>query len=106
MRSICNNVLFIYRIKIEGLPKSKRLIDMVRRSIKRKLVKARIILNQTIQKILEINHNRKRLRFLKNAQLKEADLNQELKILNKIAAQQARLIRHYEDTLYQRESGN
>ncbi len=76
---------------------------MVKRSIKRKLVKARIILNQTIQKILEINRNRKRLRYLKNAQLKEADLNQELKILNKIAAQQARLIRHYEDTLSHRD---
>lgn len=85
------------------MPKSKRLVDMVKRSIKRKLVKARIILNQTIQKILEINRNRKRLRYLKNAQLKEADLNQELKILNKIAAQQARLIRHYEDTLSHRD---
>ena len=103
MQSICNNILLFSWTKIEGLPKSKRLVDMVRRSIKRKLVKARIILNQTIQKILEINHNRKRLRYLKNAQLKEADLNQELKILNKIAAQQARLIRHYEDRLYQQD---
>lgn len=69
------------------------------RAIKRRLIKAKIILNQTIQKILDINHSRKRLPFLENRQVEGQALEEELKLLNKIAAQQARLIRHYEDTL-------
>jgi len=76
---------------------------MVTKSTKRRLLKAKMILNQTIQKILEINHSRKRLSYFKDTVHREDNLNQELKILNKIAAQQARLIRHYEDTLGHRE---
>lgn len=72
------------------------------KSIKRKLLNAKIILNQTIHKILEINQSRKRLIYLENSSMRERDLNDELKLLNKIAAQQARLIRHYENTLSSR----
>lgn len=72
---------------------------MMKRSMKRKLVRARMILNQTVQRILDINHTRKRLPYLDNAHVKERALDEELKVLNKIADHQARLIRHYEDTL-------
>jgi len=71
----------------------------MKRSIKRKLVKAKMTLSQTVQKILDINHHRKRLTFLDNAVHKERALNEELKVLNKIAAHQARLIRYYENSL-------
>ncbi len=81
----------------------KAYLGMMKRSIKRKLVKAKVTLNQTVQKILDINHTRKRLPFLDNAVHKEQALNEELKILNKIAAHQARLIRYYESSL--EESG-
>jgi hypothetical protein len=72
---------------------------MMKRSIKRKLVKARMILNQTLQKILDINHHRKRIQHLEDTRQREVALSEELKVLNKIANYQARLIRHYEDTL-------
>lgn len=75
---------------------------MMTRAIKRKLVKAKITLNLTIQKILDINQARKRLAYLQNPAVKERSLSEELKLLNKIAAQQARLIQHYESTI----SGN
>ena len=58
-----------------------------------------MILNQTVQRILDINHTRKRLPYLEDKHKKEEALVEELKVLNKIADQQARLIRHYEDTL-------
>lgn len=74
----------------------------MKRAIKRKLVKARMILNQTVQKILDVNHHRKRLQYLEDTRKKEAALGEELKVLNKIADYQARLIRHYEDTLENR----
>ena len=69
------------------------------KSIKRRLLKAKITLNHTIHKILQINHSRKRLPYLEDGRFKERALNEELKVLNKIAAQQARLVRHYEETL-------
>ncbi len=74
----------------------------MKRSMKRKLVKARMILNQTVQRMLDINHTRKRLPYLDNARVKERALDEELKVLNKIADHQARLIQHYENTLGKR----
>lgn len=74
---------------------------MMTRSIKRKLLKARINLNHTIQKILDINRNRKKLPFSKNADLRKKNLELELKVLNKIAEQQATLIKKYESALEQ-----
>lgn len=69
---------------------------MTKRSMKRKLVRARIALNQTIQKILEINRNRKRLSFYPDPGEQEEQFTEELKVLNKTAEQQAHLVRRYE----------
>lgn len=73
----------------------------MKRSIKRKLSRARIALNTTIEKILDINRKRKTLQLTKNAESKEEELNQELKLLNKIADRQAKLVRKYEQTMHQ-----
>lgn len=75
---------------------------MLKRSIKRKLIKAKITLNQTIQKILEINRTRKKLPYSNNAHQKQNNLNEELKVLNQIVKHQAKLIQKYEQFL----SGN
>ena len=69
------------------------------RSIKRKLVKARIALNQTVQKILDINRKRKNLTFLENANIQRQHLETELRVLNKIAEQQVGMIKKYESVL-------
>lgn len=74
-------------------------MGMMTRSIKRKLLRARISLNQTVHKILDINRRKKELRYANNTQQKERALKEELRVLNKIAEQQARLIRHYENHL-------
>ncbi|MEY4108600.1 MAG: hypothetical protein RL181_2942 [Bacteroidota bacterium] len=70
-------------------------------TIKRRLLKAKMTLHHTIQSILNINRSRKKLRFLSDeqAQPKSDALDSELKVLNKIAAQQARLVQHYESAL-------
>ena len=69
---------------------------MMTKPIKRKLLKAKISLSQTIQKILEINRKRKVLSDLENPRHLEADLNQELRVLNKLAEHQAHLVKRYE----------
>lgn len=72
---------------------------MITTTMKRRLLRARITLNQTIQKILEINRRKKGLPHVPNAQQEQAVIYEELKVLNKIAEHQAKLIRHYEVTL-------
>gem|GEM_PF-1170528 len=72
---------------------------MTKRSIQRRLLKARISLNHTIQKILDINRNRKKLEYSRRAEDRERHLNEELRVLNKMAEYQDRLIKHYERTL-------
>ncbi|HMN91537.1 MAG TPA: hypothetical protein PKD70_15840 [Saprospiraceae bacterium] len=72
---------------------------MMTRSIKRRLLKAKIILNQTIHKILEINRKKKTLPYRSNPVQEQQDISEELKVLNKIAEQQAKLIKHYEAAL-------
>jgi hypothetical protein len=67
--------------------------------MKRRLLRARITLNQTIQKILEINRKKKALPYLPNPQQEQEVIYEELKVLNKIAEHQAKLIKHYEMTL-------
>lgn len=75
-------------------------LGMKSRSIKRRLLRARISLHQTVQKILEINQSRKKLPFFENRQEKAAMIDQELKMLNKIAFNQAKLVKHYERKLH------
>lgn len=77
----------------------------MKRSIKRKLVRAKVALNTTIGKILDINRKRKVLQLYEDAAFGEDELNQELKLLNKIADRQAKLIRKYESSLQQEEVG-
>jgi hypothetical protein len=67
--------------------------------IKRKLLRTRILLNQTLQKILDINKKKKNLIYFENKSEVEENLQLELKVLNKIADQQFRLIKHYENNL-------
>jgi len=67
--------------------------------MKRRLLRARITLNQTIQKILEINRKKKGLPYVKNLKQEQEVIYEELRVLNKIAEHQAKLIRHYEVTL-------
>ena len=69
------------------------------RSNKRRLIRARIKLNQTLQQILDINRNRKKLPFLKNALVAKESLDERLKVLNKTAEHQVKLIKHYEAKL-------
>ena len=69
------------------------------RNLKVKLTQAKKKLNQTIQHILEINRHRKRIPNFSGYKEKAASKEEELKVLNKIAAQQARIIRHYESAL-------
>ena len=69
------------------------------RSMKRRLIRARIKLNQTIHQILQINRNRKKLPYHQNANEVKEGMDEQLKVLNKIAEQQAKLIQHYEAQL-------
>jgi hypothetical protein len=65
-------------------------------SMKKKLLRTKYALNQTVEKILEINRKRKNLSFFKNRKKKEEVLEQDLLLLNKIAERQARMVRKYE----------
>ncbi len=62
------------------------------RSIKHKLLKAKISLSHTIQKILDINRKRKKLSYLDNPHQQLEDLDIELKVLNKLAKHHVCLI--------------
>ena len=72
---------------------------MSTRYIKRRLIKAKMNLSQTLQKILEINRKRKRIRYSRNPVQKSEALNEELFVLNKIASQQAKIIDRYQQKL-------
>jgi len=72
---------------------------MKSRLLKRKLIRARIKLNQTIQQILDINRRRKGMSLYRELPKRQNELDEELKVLNKIAEQQARLVKHYERSL-------
>jgi hypothetical protein len=74
----------------------------MKRSIKRRLIRAKITLNSTLQKILDINRSRKQLPYLDNPLQTQRELKEELRVLNKIAEKQALLIRLYEERLTQR----
>lgn len=66
------------------------------RAIKRKWLKAKLTLDESIHRILEINRRKKHLSFFPNNNQQEKDLNEELRLLNRIAEQQAHLLKHYE----------
>ncbi|MCB0651574.1 MAG: hypothetical protein KDC85_09900 [Saprospiraceae bacterium] len=68
--------------------------------IKKKFLRTKYALSQTVHKILEINKKRKNLSFFKNSKKKEEILEQDLVLLNKIAEKQANLLRKYEQIIY------
>lgn len=68
----------------------------MKRTIKRRWLKAKIALSQTVQRILDINRQRKVLPTIPHLRDQEKALQEELRLLNKLAEQQALLIRRYE----------
>lgn len=73
---------------------------MMKRALKHRLLRAKIKLNHTLKQILDINYRRRKLPYLPNPANREAALEEELKVLNRIADQQARLVRYYEVIIY------
>jgi hypothetical protein len=71
----------------------------MKRSLKRRLLRSRIALNQTIHTILNINKKRKNLQFQEDTRQEQDKLNEELKLLNKLAVHQQLLIKKYEREL-------
>ncbi len=72
---------------------------MMKRALKRKLIKSRNTLNHALQRILAINRRRKKLSTSPQWKSQEQQVAEELRLLNKIAQQQALLIEHYENKL-------
>lgn len=72
---------------------------MIKKSMNLRLIRTRIALNQTIKKILDVNRNRKQLSYTDDPVKHEETLNRELRVLNKMAKQQAQLVQHYESVL-------
>lgn len=72
---------------------------MKRRLIKRKLLRTRLSLEQTLKQILNINRKRRFINSLPEPAKAEADLEVELRILNQTASNQAQLLRRLERSL-------
>ncbi len=74
---------------------------MIRRTITLRLAQAKNTLSQTMGSILDINRRRKGLPTSDPSTKKDQEqaLSEELKMLNKLAEQQAVLIRKYETAL-------
>ena len=72
---------------------------MNRRSLKQRLLRTRIALKQTLTRILDINKKRKVLNELVELQAHSEKLEDELKVLNQLAFNQANLVRRYEKEL-------
>jgi len=70
--------------------------------VKKRLLKAKFALTETVEKILDINRKRKRLKLLEGGDTKERKLEMELEMLNDLAEQQAHILRKYE-TMIQRK---
>ncbi|MEL7222264.1 MAG: hypothetical protein AAGJ93_13150 [Bacteroidota bacterium] len=77
---------------------------MNRRSIKQRLLRTRISLKQTLNRILDINRKRKVLNHLQESEAYTAQLENELRMLNNLASSQANLVRKYETDLATAES--
>lgn len=66
-------------------------------SIKKRFLRAKYALSQTVAKILEVNSRRKALSFQpENKEDKIKELNEELSLLNLLAQNQAHLVKRYE----------
>lgn len=67
-----------------------------RRNLKYKYLKTKIALSQTIQQLLELNRKR---RYVKENPVEERRLNEEVKVLNATAENQARSLKVYQESL-------
>ena len=77
------------------------------KSAKRKLLRTRIALRQTVYRILRINRERRKIPYSQNPEARQQKINEELKMLNKIAEKQAKLVQLYEhevETMTQQEA--
>lgn len=72
---------------------------MATRSLKRKWLRTRIALRHTVQQILTINRKRKQIVHTDNGEDRRKQLEEELRVLNAIADNQARVLRAYEEKL-------
>lgn len=78
---------------------SSNRVLMNQRSLKQRLLRTRIALKQTLNRILDINKKRKVLNALVDYQEHSAKLEDELRVLNQLAFNQASLVRKYEKDL-------
>ena len=69
-----------------------------RRNIKYRYLKTKMALGQTIQSILDINRKR---RFVQDDSQGKLELDEELKVLNAVAENHARVLKSYELQLNQ-----
>ena len=66
------------------------------KATKRKLLRTRIALRQTVYRIFRINRERRKIPYSSDPAAREQRINEELKVLNKIAEKQAALVKLYE----------
>ncbi len=69
------------------------------RSIKLKFLKTKRALNETIKRIMDINRERKYIKFSAQEDKRRAELAEELKILNATAEIQSKALKTYEHKL-------
>lgn len=69
---------------------------MMKRTIKHKWLKAKLALSQTMQRILAINRLRKILPTIPQSADHQKELQDELRLLNKLAQRQALIVQRYE----------
>ncbi len=74
---------------------------MTQYSLLKRLLQARYALKSTIQKILDLN---RKLKTSSKKAPEAVELRQELKLLNKVADQQAKIVRLYETNIQRRAS--
>lgn len=72
---------------------------MKERSLMQRLSQTRESLKKTLSRILDINRKRKALNFAKEQEAIQQSLEQELKVLNQVATNQAHLVKKYESKL-------
>lgn len=80
-------------------PNHQNQLLMSQKSIKRRLLRTRISLKQTLRQILNINRKRKVLNTSPEYEQYTAKLQEELRMLNHLAENQASLVRKYEHDL-------
>jgi glucose-6-phosphate 1-dehydrogenase len=70
-----------------------------------KLIKAKNSLQTTLKRILDINKQKKKLSYTKTPPELYTRIKTELKLLNKVAEKQAKLVQLYESKLTDKKTG-